>query len=83
MDIKIEKIIVKVGNKELSLTVDEAHSLHNELSSLLGKNNYYPAYPIMYPMPSQLPIPPWSQGPTCERHAFMGTISAGFGGPLA
>jgi hypothetical protein len=51
--IKIECIIIKIGKKEITLTVEEAKSLRKELENLLGReyssSNWYPYYPVNWP----------------------------------
>jgi hypothetical protein len=42
--IKIEKFVLKIGDKSIELSVDEAKELRCELEKLLGNN-----YPIWYP----------------------------------
>lgn len=54
-EIKVSKIIINVGDKEIRVTPDEAKELYNVLSDLLGKkevNPYFypliPYYPKIY-----------------------------------
>jgi len=55
----IEKIVIKTGEVELSLTLEEARGLYEELKELFGKEivpNYVPVYP--WDVPTR-PYTPW------------------------
>jgi len=55
--IEITKVTVKLGDKEISFTLEEARELHGALDDLLGKHKdvlipytppSYPTYPYYY-----------------------------------
>ena len=53
----IAKIIVKIGNKNIELTIDEARELYDNLDDMFGDKNTITVYPFI-PEPVY-PIQPW------------------------
>ena len=50
--VKVEKIVIKIGDKEVEYTLEEAKKLQELLNNLLGNKEtiYVPVYPT-YPQP--------------------------------
>ena len=56
--IEVKKIVVKVGDKELSLSVEEARDLCKALDALVGEKNPVQVVPVVYP-PVSIPCEPY------------------------
>ena len=61
--IEIKKIVVKVGDKELSLSVEEARDLCKALDALVGDKNPITVAPVVYP---PVVYPPVSYPPVVQ-----------------
>ena len=57
----IAKIIVKIGNKSIELTIDEARELYDNLDDMFGDKNTMIPYPFIPETP--YPIQPWHYYP--------------------
>ena len=56
--VEVTKVTVKIGKKELTLSLDEAKQLRDELSKALGDVRYYPSWPtVIYQQPPQVYSP--------------------------
>lgn len=75
-EIKINRLILTIGKKELELTPDEARKLKDELNNLLGFH-YPQPHPIIIerPVPVGPPLPysPWYT--TCDSNSVSITTS--------
>ena len=59
---KIKKIVLDIKGKEVSMTLDEAKELRDELGKLVEKEYTYPNYPDFYREPYGSPF--WYYAPT-------------------
>lgn len=50
-EVKIESIKIKIGKKEMTLSIDEAKQLKSELDSVLGAYIPYVSNPYIYTNP--------------------------------
>lgn len=75
MEIKIEHITIKIGDKTVELTPDEARRLKLELDSLFPEP-VWRTIPQPYPVPVN-PWPTWTTQPGWPNH---GIITCGHGG---
>jgi len=59
--IEIQKIVIQIGKKEVSLTIEEAKELQNILDQTFGKKEtvYIPSYPIIIEKPIYPPYRWW------------------------
>jgi hypothetical protein len=62
--IQIKEIVIKIGDKDIELTPDEARELKTILDELFDKKGMViPTFvPIPYPVYPIVPTYPWSQG---------------------
>jgi hypothetical protein len=51
-EIKVNSINLTIGNREISLTVDEARKLKGELDNLLSGSTVYYYYPLPVTLPT-------------------------------
>ena len=55
--VKIEKIVIRIGDKQAELTVEDAKALRDVLDQMFGKEKeYVPYYPTTWPW---YPWKPW------------------------
>ncbi len=47
---EITKVVVKMGDTEVTLTPEEAKDLYRVLGNLFSEQRWYPYYPITYPV---------------------------------
>jgi len=83
MDVSIEKIIIKIGKKEIALTKEEVNKLHSALDDLFGKETIvkheYSHSPWYYTRPRYRdPYERWYIGDTiCSSNQMTGLSSNG------
>ena len=75
MDIKVEKIIIKVNDTSLALTVEEARVLRNTLNDMFGSIFTYPIYPT-YPLHG-IGEPTSGTGTGIEYTGYMVQLASG------
>ena len=72
MKVEVKEIILKIGEKELRLTVEEGRELMNQLKNLFdGQITYvYPCAPTYVPT-YWPPTPHWQIETTCDTVTYM------------
>lgn len=90
MSVEITNIKIKLGEREIELTSDEARKVHAELAKLFGLEITSPMpYPVLYPFPYPVvpiviekEVPSWPQpwtitcGGENPTPTFVGQIQA-------
>lgn len=66
MSAKIKNITLSIGDREITLTMDEAKQLHRELENVFGSKATIERI-IEKPVDRSAPIPPW-QCPPFKEH---------------
>lgn len=81
MKTEITQLKIRIGNREIELTPDEARQVHDELAKLFA-----PPPPVVSPIIIQQPLPwsqPWWQSPiTCEPPSPWQITWGGTGAPV-
>jgi hypothetical protein len=67
--VSIERINLRIGKKDIPLTLDEARDLKDALEDLFGHVTYYPTYPV-YPYTWHYHGPYWA-----STYSTSGTVN--------
>ena len=60
MDVKISKIIITIGGKEIELTYEQLIELKNKLNQLFSNQDIWSPPVNPYPAPYTPPVTPWN-----------------------
>lgn len=59
--IKVSGIVLEIAGKEITISVEEARALRDQLNQALGSPTTYPLPIYIHPDPQPRPVVPWEQ----------------------
>jgi hypothetical protein len=77
--VKVEKIVLKIGERELELSPEEVKELKEVLDKMFGDekivHHYYPHYPYYYPSYPTYP-PTWTYVSATGNTSLYGSMAS-------